>query len=100
MDSVLALWPYLLYLLPVAAGGAVWAMRRSFASTERVERLENRMTEMETRYASIPGTEDVHEMRLRIAELSGDIRVLSQRVQSFSHQLELLLENAVNRSNS
>ncbi|EOG2733990.1 DUF2730 family protein, partial [Salmonella enterica subsp. enterica serovar Montevideo] len=56
--------------------------------------------EMETRYASIPGTEDVHEMRLRIAELSGDIRVLSQRVQSFSHQLELLLENAVNRSNS
>ncbi|MDF9362271.1 DUF2730 domain-containing protein, partial [Escherichia coli] len=24
----------------------------------------------------------------------------SQRVQSFSHQLELLLENAVNRSNS
>ncbi|EBU5505999.1 DUF2730 family protein, partial [Salmonella enterica] len=44
--------------------------------------------------------EDVHEMRLRIAELSGDIRVLSQRVQSFSHQLELLLENAVNRSNS
>lgn len=65
--SVLALWPY---LLPVVAGGAVWAMRRSFASTERVERLENRMTEMETRYASIPGTEDVHEMRLRIAELS------------------------------
>ncbi|EPB1835778.1 DUF2730 domain-containing protein, partial [Escherichia coli] len=60
--SVLALWPY---LLPVVAGGAVWAMRRSFASTERVERLENRMTEMETRYASIPGTEDVHEMRLR-----------------------------------
>ena len=48
MDSVLALWPYLLYLLPVAAGGAVWAMRRSFASTERVERLENRMTEMES----------------------------------------------------
>lgn len=48
--SVLALWPY---LLPVVAGGAVWAMRRSFASTERVERLENRMTEMETRYASI-----------------------------------------------
>ncbi|EAO5960950.1 TPA: DUF2730 family protein [Escherichia coli] len=95
--SVLALWPY---LLPVVAGGAVWAMRRSFASTERVERLENRMTEMETRYASIPGTEDVHEMRLRIAELSGDIRGLSQRVQSFSHQLELLLENAVNRSNS
>ncbi len=43
--SVLALWPY---LLPVVAGGAVWAMRRSFASTERVERLENRMTEMET----------------------------------------------------
>ncbi|MDF9347007.1 DUF2730 family protein [Escherichia coli] len=95
--SVLALWPY---LLPVVAGGAVWAMRRSFASTERVERLEKPDDRNGNPLRQHPGTEDVHEMRLRIAELSGDIRVLSQRVQSFSHQLELLLENAVNRSNS
>jgi hypothetical protein len=94
--SLLSLWPW---VLPVAAGAIAWAMRRSFASTERVELLENRLTEMETRYANMPGAEDVHEMRLRMTELSGDIRVLSQRVQSFSHQLELLLENAVNRSN-
>lgn len=95
--AMLGLWPY---LLPIAGGAAVWALRRSFASTERVERLENRLTEMETKYANMPTAEDVSEMRLRMTELSGDIRVLSQRVQSFSHQLELLLENAVNRGKS
>lgn len=84
-----------------ASGGYIWwTMRRTFASTERVERLENRLTEMEAKYANMPGADDVHEMRLRMTELSGDIRVLSQRVQSFSHQLELLLENAVNRGKS
>lgn len=46
----IGLWPY---LLPVAFGGIVWAMRRTFASTERVEKLENRLTEMETKYANM-----------------------------------------------
>lgn len=98
MDLIplLSFWPY---LMPVAFGGIVWAMRRTFASTERVESLENRLTEMETRYANMPGVEDMQETRLRMTEMAGDIKVISQQVRSLTHQIELLLENAVNRSN-
>ena len=91
----IGLWPY---LLTVAFGGIVWAMRRTIASTERVEKLENRLTEMETKYANMPGVEDMQEMRLRMTEIAGDMKVIGQRVQSMTHQIELLLENAVNRS--
>ncbi|WPM85243.1 DUF2730 family protein [Apirhabdus apintestini] len=85
-----------LALLSAVAGIAWWALRRTFASTERVERLENRLTEMETRYANMPGAEDMHEMRLRLSDMSGEVKVLSTAIKGISHQLELLLENAVN----
>ncbi|MBV4411335.1 DUF2730 family protein [Enterobacteriaceae bacterium YMB-R22] len=85
-----------LALLSAVAGIAWWALRRTFASTERVERLENRLTEMEARYANMPGAEDMHEMRLRMADMSGEVKVLGSTLKAISHQLELLLENAVN----
>lgn len=94
--TIMGFWPY---LLPVAFGGIAWAMRRTFASTERVEKLENRLTEMETRYANMPGIEDIQETRLRMTEMAGDMKVIGQQVRSLTHQIELLLENAVNRSN-
>lgn len=93
MELLFSFWPY---LLPVAFGGVVWALRRTFASTERVEKLENRLTEMETRYANAPGAEDMHEMRLRLADMAGEVKVLTNAMKGISHQLELLLENAVN----
>lgn len=93
MDLLMSYW---LYLLPAAFAGGVWALRRTFASTERVEKLENRLTEMETKYANMPGAEDMHEMRLRMADMSGEVKVLSSTMKAISHQLELLLENAVN----
>lgn len=40
----------------------------------------------------------MQEMRLRMTEIAGDMKVIGQRVQSMTHQIELLLENAVNRS--
>ncbi|ECW2407664.1 DUF2730 family protein [Salmonella enterica] len=99
MDSyyaILGLWPYALALLGSVGGIAWWAIRRTFASTERVERIENRLTEMETRYANAPGAEDMHEMRLRMGDMAGEVKVLTSTMKGISHQLELLLENAVN----
>jgi len=92
--ELLGCWPY---VLPVAGSAAVWVMRRTFVGIERVEKLENRLTEMETKYANMPTAEDMHEMRLRMSELAGDMKVCSQGLRALTHQIELLLENAVNR---
>lgn len=92
--GLLSLWPY---LVSVAGSAGVWVMRRTFAGVERVELLENRLTEMETKYANMPTAEDMHQMRLRMAELAGDMKVCSQGLRALTHQIELLLENAVNR---
>ncbi len=94
--AIFGLLPYIVPVLGVGGGIAWWAIRRTFASTERVERLENRVTEMEARYANLPGAEDMHELRLRLSDMSGDVKVLSSAIKGISHQLELLLENAVN----
>ncbi len=84
--------------LSMIVGVAWYALRRTFATTERVERLENRLTEIETRHASAPRAEDMHELRLQIADMGGEIKALNQQMRAISHQLGLLLENAVNGS--
>ncbi len=87
--------------LPVACCGrwGRWAMRRSFASTERVERLENRRPKWK------PATPAslAQKMYTKCPANCRAVRRYPGAVPAgavISHQLELLLENAVNRSNS
>ena len=91
-------WMYaLIGSASVVFGGAVWALRRTFASTERVEKIENRLTEIETRCAAMPDAAVIQEIRLQQAEMNGDLKALNRSMNSISHQLDLLLENAVTR---
>lgn len=46
-------------------GGILWwAVRRTFASTERVEQIESRLTALETKCENMPSAQDLHAVRL------------------------------------
>ena len=91
---------YSMLAYAAGSGGTVggilwWAVKRTFASTERVEHLEQRLTTLEVRCANMPSAEDVHAVRLQTAETNGDVKALNRHMQMLTHQLELLLEKAL-----
>ncbi|ECI5214681.1 DUF2730 family protein [Salmonella enterica subsp. diarizonae] len=88
----------------VGSGGTVggvlwWAVRRTFASTERVENIENRLTALEAKCENMPSAQDVHAVRLQTAETNGEVKALNRHMQVVTHQLELLLEKALGENN-
>lgn len=91
---------YSMLTYAVGSGGTVggilwWAVRRTFASTERVENIENRLTTLEERCRSMPSADDVHAVRLQTAETNGEVKAMNRHMQVLTHQLELLLEKAL-----
>ncbi|MCX2172118.1 DUF2730 family protein [Serratia marcescens] len=93
-----------IYVLLVAGNAviafALWYLRRSFASTDAMKKVEARLTELEAKYETLPTVDAVSALKLEMMELRGDIREVASQLNAFSHQLGLLLEQAVNRSKS
>ena len=81
-------------------GGILWwAVRRTFASTERVEQIESRLTALETKCENMPSAQDLHAVRLQTAETNGEVKAMNRHIQVLTHQLELLLEKALGENN-
>ncbi len=93
-----------IYVLLVAGNAviafALWYLRRSFASTDAMKKVETRLSELEAKFETLPTVDAVSALKLEMMELRGDIREVASQLNAFSHQLGLLLEQAVNRSKS
>ena len=93
-----------IYVLLVAGNAviafALWYLRRLFASTDAMKKVEARLSELEAKYETLPTVDAVSALKLEMMELRGDIREVASQLNAFSHQLGLLLEQAVNRSKS
>ena len=88
----------LLIVLNAAGGIALYLLRRTFAGKDEVKKVEAKLSELENRLSSLPSADSVNELKLEMSELRGDIRNVATNLNPFSHQLGLLLEQAVNRS--
>ncbi|WP_334470776.1 DUF2730 family protein [Arsenophonus sp. PmNCSU2021_1] len=76
----------------------MWLMRRSFAGREQVERLNARLLTVETQLGNAPSAQTVHALKVEITELRGDLKETRASLQAVTHQLELLVEKALYRS--
>ncbi|MBG6243026.1 MAG: DUF2730 family protein [Candidatus Symbiopectobacterium sp. Dall1.0] len=76
----------------------MWLMRRSFAGREQVEHLNARLLTVETRLGTTPSAQTVHALKVEITELRGDLKETRASLQAVTHQLELLVEKALYRS--
>lgn len=87
-------------LSAVSTAGAIfmWLMRRSFASREDVEQLDDRLLTMETRMSKLPNQYEVHALKVEITELRGDLKETNASLRAVAHQNQLLLEKVIKRS--
>lgn len=61
----------------------------------RVDRCEQRVTGLETELRHVPGKEDVHELKLAMVELKGQMDVLIERVGPIKKIAERMQESLV-----
>ncbi|WP_048797100.1 MULTISPECIES: DUF2730 family protein [Serratia] len=94
------------YVVPVlsavSTAGAIFMalMRKTFVPREAFERLHERVEKVESRISDLPTQDEVHVLQIEITTLRGELKATNATLKSVSHQNELLLEQAVKRSNT
>lgn len=91
-------WGQALSIISTAYAVAIFVLRRSFASVETVGKLDERIGNIEVRLANLPSQDEVHVLQVEITELRGDLKETNASLRALSHQNQLMLEKAINRS--
>ncbi len=80
-------------------GWVVWSFNRKFADKKDVEDvdskvncLDNRITKAEDTLKTLPKSSDVHELKLALANLGGDVKAISQATSRMERTLDLQQE--------
>ncbi|MBF0192091.1 MAG: DUF2730 family protein [Magnetococcales bacterium] len=99
MEWLLKWWPLLASAISAAAGWAYWSLQRKLVPREEFaaaleqmrasdDALEERVMRVELEIRHMPTREDVTALGNRIAGLTGDIRMMSARVDGVYEMLE------------
>lgn len=73
--------------------GFVWAMKKTYASKEQVEQLQERMVSLENKVKQLPDKAEVHKLQVNIAEVNGKLDSLATQLDSINRTTNMLLEN-------
>ncbi|MFW5500088.1 MULTISPECIES: DUF2730 family protein [unclassified Maridesulfovibrio] len=65
-----------------------WSMRKSFASKDSVQKLEQRVAINEVALGNLPDEKTVNDLALAIADLRGDIKGLNAEMKGVTDSVE------------
>lgn len=65
-----------------------WSMRKSFASKDSVQKLEQRVAINEVALGNLPDEKTVNDLALTVADLRGDIKELRAEVKGVTDSVE------------
>lgn len=71
----------------------VFIMGKSFASQKDVSQLTERVSKIETDLNALPSKEEMHELRVEMTALRGDLKAAVSQLLRMQHMSDLLLEN-------
>lgn len=69
---------------------------RLTAGARRMDALDARVAATESGLQAMPGQGEVHRLELHMAQMAGDLRVVSQRLQG-NHEMLTRIESVVSR---
>ncbi|MFQ5776307.1 MAG: hypothetical protein ACE5GS_17450 [Kiloniellaceae bacterium] len=75
-DALRLVWEIAVSLAAAGAGGLAWQARRA----TKAARFAERLSLVEARIGDVPTRDAVHDLAVSIERLSGDIRVILQRL--------------------
>lgn len=68
-------------------------LSKTYAKRDSVVALRQDLTTLETKFNDLPTKTELHSLQLEIANLRGDLKELSPRLDRVQHMSDLLLEN-------
>lgn len=70
--------------------------QRFHDGTQRMNRLQERISNLETEFKQMPGKDEVTDLRILLADMGGDMKAMTATMQSMAKSMERL-ENSVSR---
>ncbi|WP_439523193.1 DUF2730 family protein [Marivita sp.] len=70
--------------------------QRFHDGTQRMNRLQERISNLETEFKQMPGKDEVTDLRLLLADMGGDMKAMTATMHSMAKSMERL-ENSVTR---
>ena len=70
--------------------------KRFHDGTQRMNRMQERISGLESEFKQVPGKDEVTDLRLLLADMGGDMKAMTATMQSMSKSMERL-ENSVTR---
>ena len=82
----------------ITTGGLVIMalLSKTYAKQEMVDKQTRRIDHLEGRMDDLPTRTEMHQLHLEIANLRGDLKELSPRLERVQHISDLLMENQLN----
>ncbi|OPX57059.1 DUF2730 family protein [Oceanospirillum multiglobuliferum] len=94
MDDIIAkYWAPIWALVSTAITLIMILLGKTYAKKEVVEEMQRKMDHLNGRMNDLPTRSELHDLHLEIANLRGDLKELSPRLDRVQHMSDLLLEN-------
>lgn len=82
-------WPtFVVFVLNLAIGWALWALRKSFVSKDDHGALVSRVQAVEQKIDQLPGVKAVHALSIQMTALQGELKTTNTRLDGFNDLAE------------
>lgn len=93
LDTLKEYWSVIYGTVTIAGGLGLFFLSKTYAKREDVEVLKGQVRELQANLESLPNRQELHNLQLEIANLSGDIKAVSPELRQLRHLSDLLLQN-------
>lgn len=93
LDALKEYWSMIYSVLTIVGGLALFFFSKTYAKRDDVEVLKTQVRELQSNLESLPNRQELHNLQLEIANLSGDLKAVSPELRQLRHLSDLLLQN-------
>ncbi|MEI6897875.1 MAG: DUF2730 family protein [Psychromonas sp.] len=93
LDTLTKYWVQIYAVITLLMLGANWALAKTYSKKDNVERLDKRITKLETDVKQLPTKESVHELDKQLLRVSGQLDAIAPQLRSVQRMTEMLTEN-------
>lgn len=79
---------FAIFAINALIGWAIWSLKSRFASKDDHGRLIDRVRGLEEKYEQIPGLRAVHELKVQMTALYGELKSTNTRLDGFNDVAE------------
>lgn len=98
-DLIKDWWPMLWAVVISAVQIILILLSKTYARREELNEVKQEVQKLKSDVDALPASEYVHQLKVELAEVRGEIKELSAALKPVNHLAQLLLEQQLNNDN-